>query len=91
MGWDTAGWQSETVEATRRLLGVTDLFLPDRLEAEAIGRGSTLQIYLTFESFSQGLQAQLDDGATVSGLVARGTYDEASVTLTAGLMAVGLQ
>lgn len=42
-GWDTAGWPPENVEAVHRLLSVTDLFLPNLLEAKAIGHGSTIE------------------------------------------------
>jgi len=43
VGWDTAGWSAETVEAVRGLLTKTDIFLPNLAEARAIGRGSTVE------------------------------------------------
>jgi len=40
-GWDVGGWQEETVRALGRLLSVTDVFLPNQSEAQAIaGEGS---------------------------------------------------
>lgn len=41
-GWDAAGWPPEHVAGVRRLLAKTDIFLPNLLEAKAIGCGSTL-------------------------------------------------
>jgi len=35
-GWDPSGWPRATVVATRRLLAQTDIFLPNREEAEAL-------------------------------------------------------
>lgn len=43
VGWDTAGWPGEHVEEVRRLLAVTDVFLPNRAEAEKIGEGGTIE------------------------------------------------
>ncbi len=56
-----------------------------------IGRGSVLQVYLSFENFAQGLQDQLDGGATVKAVVARGFFDEGTATVTATLVGVALQ
>ena len=41
VGWDTAGWRPERVEAVRHLLAQTDVFLPNLLEAKAIASGNT--------------------------------------------------
>ena len=40
-GCDTAGWPAENVEAVRRLLAVTDVFLPNHEEAKKIGKGES--------------------------------------------------
>ena len=35
-GWDSTGWNQETIEGVRRLLKSTDVFLPNALEARTI-------------------------------------------------------
>jgi hypothetical protein len=83
------------------IVGTTDLTLavdPPTIAAPAadlglylIGQGSTLQVYLSFQAFSRGLQEQLDAGATVRAVVARGYYDDVTTTITAGLVGVALR
>lgn len=46
------------------------------------------QGYLTFSKFVDALVADLSAGAVVQGIAARGTFDDATATLTAGLVYV---
>lgn len=43
VGWDTAGWPEEHIEGVRRLLAVTDVFIPNQAEAEKIGEGESIE------------------------------------------------
>ena len=49
------------------------------------------QGYLTFGNFVTALAADLGGGASVKGIAARGTFDDAATTLTAGLIYVRLK
>ncbi len=56
-----------------------------------IQSNGTFQGYLTFGNFVTALAADLSGGATVKGISARGTFDDAATTLTAGLIYVRLK
>lgn len=68
------------------------------IEANESGKGlfaikerKSVQIYTTFESFSQGLGERLDDGKAVKILNAKGDYDSETATLVARKATVVMQ
>ncbi len=56
-----------------------------------IGQNGTLRLYLSFNNFVQDLQDRLDSGLLVKSVVARGSFDDATGTMTAGIIAVGMR
>ncbi|MGA9033494.1 MAG: DUF4382 domain-containing protein [Sulfuricaulis sp.] len=64
---------------------------PDEVGQYAIVRGHTVQLYGSFDSFSNGLTAELAAAHRVWGVGARGKWDNNSVTLTSRLAVVKLQ
>jgi hypothetical protein len=56
-----------------------------------INQNGILRLYLSFQNFAQAVQDRLDDGLLVKAVVARGSFDDATATMTAGFVAVGLR
>lgn len=57
----------------------------------SIRNGNTFRLFLTFDNFVNELAADLNAGAKVRGVAARGTFDDATSNLTTGLVYVRLE
>ena len=51
----------------------------------------TVQWYLSFTNYTDALETRLATGYKVNKIIATGTFDEATVTFTAGFIQVKLQ
>lgn len=56
-----------------------------------VKQAGVTQMYTTFADFAGGIQARLDAGAKIEGLVASGEYDDGSTTLTSRFVTVNVQ
>jgi hypothetical protein len=57
----------------------------------SIRNGDSFQVFLTFTNFVNALTADLSAGSKVRGVAARGSFDDATSTLTTGLVYVRLE
>ncbi|MGA1823541.1 MAG: DUF4382 domain-containing protein [bacterium] len=57
----------------------------------SINQSGTLQVFFTYESFTDNLQDRLDAGAVVKFLVAIGIFDDEDVTLSAGRVDINVE
>ncbi len=51
----------------------------------------TVQWYLSFANYTEAIEGRLADGHKVNKMIARGTFDEETVTFTAGFIQIKLQ